>query len=258
MAVPEHIELGRLLREIARDARWQSEDEFPGSQEWADQVEKVLRFVEAEGELARYLSRLKARAAERQGALSEIHTAYFLHSLGFNITGWEPVVVPNRPGDLEISFKEHGSVFVEVKGPTWQGELARSEIHNGRTKQPKYITGDARFGNPAGRVMAAIDKALPKLGAAQGTLVVIADDLFVPLLDWPESAQSVMYGRIEKHLGRNGCSVVGGVLVLSPIVGANGFESRSHFIPNASAVSQCRLPLPVAKRLGQLAKAAGN
>ena len=197
MAVPNHVKLGPRLREIARGARWQSEDEFPGSQEWADQIEKALRFVEAEGELARYRPRLKARAAERQGALSEIQTAHFLHSLGFKIAGWEPVVVPNRPGDLEISLRGRRSVFVEVKGPTWKGELTQTEIRDGRTKQPKHIAGDARFGNPAGRVICAIDKALPKLGSSQANLVVVADDLFVHLLDWPESAQHVMCSRIE-------------------------------------------------------------
>jgi hypothetical protein len=54
----------------------------------------------------------------------------------------------DRPGDLEVRWRDSESIFAEVKGPGWDGELTQEEIKTGRQHAPKYSNAEARFVNP--------------------------------------------------------------------------------------------------------------
>lgn len=166
MPPPDGVNLGPLTRGVLDGAVWREESQFPASQVWADEVERVLSFLRAQDVFARFLPRLRAR--EREGALAEARAAFFLHRNGFRILRWESEEVPNHPGDLEIQWQEGERVFVEVKGPGWEGELTAEERRDGRTRLPKYINAEARAIEPTERVLYAVQKALPKLARAPG------------------------------------------------------------------------------------------
>lgn len=103
---------------------------------------------------------------------------------------WEPVAIDNRPGDLLVSLVDGRPVFVEVKAPTWQGELGRklktAEPDKAqqivyRINQVKYINAEARFVDPVGVTIDVIAKnAIPKLADDRPNLIVVGDDLFFP------------------------------------------------------------------------------
>jgi hypothetical protein len=86
--------------------------------------------------------------------------------------------VPDRPGDIDIQWMDGEPIFVEVRGPGWECDLA-PEVRSDRKLLPKYINGEARFVDAAGPFVKAIDKAVPKFLAARTNIVAIADDLFI-------------------------------------------------------------------------------
>ncbi len=80
-----------LLHSITNGAEWRTKDEFPAAPEWADVHERWLEFVEAKGELARFLPRLKKSAYQRDRTFSEIGIAFYLENNRFlAIIDWEP------------------------------------------------------------------------------------------------------------------------------------------------------------------------
>jgi hypothetical protein len=107
--------------------------------------------------------------------MAEARAAFFFHRNGFQILRWEPEEVPDHPGDLDIQWQESEPIFVEVKGPDWEGELTEAERVAGRTSLPKYINAEGRAIVPQERVLYAITRALPKLAEQRANLVVVVD-----------------------------------------------------------------------------------
>src|ERR1017187_1269680 len=54
---PRHLRIGPYLRTVAANAKWRTADEFPSCQEWADEVEKVLAFLDSQDQFERFLPR---------------------------------------------------------------------------------------------------------------------------------------------------------------------------------------------------------
>jgi len=94
MTPPKHVKLGSRTRAIVEGAIPNESDEFPAHQAWADDVERVLAFLEMQGQFQRYLPRLRARAKERDAALAEARAGFYFHQKNFSILQWEPVAVP--------------------------------------------------------------------------------------------------------------------------------------------------------------------
>lgn len=149
----------------------------------------------------RFLPRLRARESERDGALAEARTGFFFQRNGFRIVAWAPEAVLDRPGDMEVQWQDTEPVFVEVKGPGWEGELSAEEIRAGRRFLPKYINAEGRAVGPVARVVSAVDKALPKFAPDRINLVVVVDDLFVsPHLKFDVRGQRCLVYKKIKHL----------------------------------------------------------
>ena len=173
--------LGAYASDIYAKAKWAQEDEFPSNQQWADDLEKILKFAAAQRQLNKFTPKLTASASQRDSALAELRVAFHLHSQGLNISSWEPVGLPPKEGEFKVVDKTGREVFVEVKSPGWEGELSKDEINNGRARKPKYIQAEARSIAPWERIQFAVNKAYDKFLASIPNLLVIADDLFVGL-----------------------------------------------------------------------------
>jgi hypothetical protein len=153
-----------------------------------------------------------------------------------------------QPGDLEICWRDTEPIFVEVKGPGWEGELSPEEIRAGRQFLPKYINADARAVGPVKSVAYAIGKALPKFAPDRINLVVVVDDLFLSPTEMPKE---ILAGQISRELADPRFSSVGAVFLLNPVSysGHGQVEYRKFFISNEAATR----PLPTAVQQGLLA-----
>lgn len=226
MPPPENIKLGTFTRVILDGAVWREKDQFPAHQAWADEFERVLVFLNAQGQFGRFQNRLQS--GERDGALAEARAGFYFNRSGFRIIAWEPVAAPGKPpGDIEIVWRDTEAVFVEVKCPGWEGELGIEE-RAGRTKRPKHISAEARFIDPIERVIYVVGKALPKFDPGRANLVVVVDDLFVSPLD---VSSTILSGRLGRELVDTRYSTVSGVFLLNPVVYRAEVEYRAFLVP---------------------------
>jgi hypothetical protein len=241
MSPPDDVRLGPLTRAVLNCAVSREESSFPASQVWADEVERVLSFLQVQSVFKVFLPRLRSR--EWEGALAEARAGFFLHRNGFRILGWEPVAVPNHPGDIEVQWRDTEPIFVEVKGPGWEGELSVEEIRAGRKRLPRYINAEARVIDPTQRVLYTIGKALPKLAQHRANLVVVVDHWFVSPVELPRDR---LVGRIVRGLADPAMCTVAGVLLLNPVDHSGFVEYRKCYVPNNLAGH----PLPEPVHLG--------
>jgi hypothetical protein len=194
-------------------AAWRGTSVYPASQPWADELERLLAFLAAQGQFERFLSRLRGKESQLEGALAEIRLAYFLHRNGFAILEWEPVAVEGRPGDLSVSWQRGAPIFVEVKGPGWESELTADELKGARKGQGKYVDSEVRSVNSVDSVLRAIDKCLPKLAIGRANLVVIVDNLHISPTSIPDEW---LKSSVQQHISRPSGQAVSGVFFLRP------------------------------------------
>jgi hypothetical protein len=230
MPPPPEITLGPLTQRMLSGSVWSDATPFPAWQGWADDAESILRFLETQRVLDQFMPRLHAR--EWEGAFAEARVGYFFQQQGFQVLGWEPRAVPDHPGDIEIQWPDTDVMFVEVKGPGWEGELTIEERAAGRKQEPKYQNNDFRSVGSVDAVLKAIDKALPKFASDRGNVVAVADDLFFSPLEIPEP----LLGAIVDYVKDADYSLVSGVLLLQAIKPTDHpVEYRHYFIANPMA-----------------------
>lgn len=176
-AMREWMVLGPHVERVTDGISWPEPDKFPAHQEAADDLERLFDWVERQGEFERMLPRLRARARERDGAIAEIRAAWFLESLGFKVVSWQPAVASHR-GDFEVQWSDTPVIQVEVKQPTWESELSEEEKRGPRKKQPRFISGEARWTDTRVEVRRAAEKAMGQISANRPNLLVIVDRLF--------------------------------------------------------------------------------
>jgi len=210
-----------LLHNMRQGARWANQDDYPACPEVANEHERWLEFINGKGQLGRFLPRLRNRAAQRDETLAEIGVAYFLerHS-GLSIAQWEPAG-GRGTGEFQVALPAGAEMFVEVKSPGWEAEVAQFTRNRGRGKplrlaQPKHIEGDGGATVPWWNVRGAVRKAYEKvLPDTIPTLLVIHDDLIRPLHGWLYWVGIALYcprGRGQHdpksdYLGEDGCFV---------------------------------------------------
>src|SRR5262245_22890349 len=203
-----------VLCQVAQGAQWLGTDAFPSCTMWADEYEAWLRFVTNEGVLDHYRPRLQGSKERCEEAIAEIAVAYFfVRRCGLWILAWEPPGAGQTCGEFLLSADAAPPVFVEVKAPGWEQEIVQSEGRaNPRLKRPKYVDEEARATGPWASVRHAVAKAYPKLPAFLPGLLVIADDLFVPLADWELNVKIGLYsaraqGHTSGYLAEDGSCV---------------------------------------------------
>lgn len=249
-----------LLHDIAQGAQWFGADEFPSCLEWADEHEAWLRFVKGAGGLAHYLPRLKGPKERRDEAFAEIAVAYFLSTrCGMSVFEWEPRGAGGKLGEFLLGIGPQQPVFVEVKSPGWEDEVARSEGQaSPRLQQPKYVDAEGRATAPWAAVRHAVKKAYPKLPGTMPTLLVINDDLIVSLLNWNKGVTEIgLYtakspGHDSGYLAEDGpfvdkrCERLGGVGIFNVRLLSTGIEYRFALFENPHALPAVAVPPAVA------------
>ena len=169
------VTLGPLTDAMRAQARWRNEDHlYPAWQVYANEVERILHFADEQDQLTRYWPKLTARIQQRDSALDELRIAYHLYQNQFNIIKWEPVGLNDNKGEYLVRGESDVDIFVEVKGPRWEGELNQEEIQAGRAKQPKDLYLDGRAVAPWRRIQFEVEKAYKKFVPTIPNLLVIS------------------------------------------------------------------------------------
>ncbi len=205
--IPErHLRLHRTQQ----GAGWVGKDDYPTSPTVADEHERWLGFVDENGELDRFLPRLRDRARQRDETLAEIKVGYFLDkNCGLPICVWGPPGAGKTFGEYLVGLPDGRQMFVEVKAPGWESEVVKAEGHrSARLAKPKHIHAEAGSTAPWKSVRDSVSKAYPKMPDDKPTLLVLCDDLPVSLNDWPPSAlepgNDSFFGSTHERLGAVG------------------------------------------------------
>jgi len=235
---------------MCKNASWCHLDPFfPSNHVLADEIERVLSFLENKGQFDRYLPVLRGKLTQRDGAIAEARVAFFFNRNGFSIISWEPPGEKNRLGEFEIIWPNTKPIFVEVKGPRWEGELNDEELHRARCKEQKYPNGETRFVQPVERVIFEAEKAIPKfLPDKSNLLVVVGYLLFVPPSDLPKK---IIMPQLISALSDERFSRIGGIMIFDIQYNnkSESIEYQTIFINNPKALPVCTIPLTVAQGL---------
>ena len=177
------LPLGSLAKSHLGSHPWS--DGYPALPSDVEELEHLLSFAQAETRIDDFVARLKGRPKQRDETLNELRVGLGLKALGYRIVGWEPRGQNRRKLEYSIQRDAEDVVFVEVKSPGWEGELAPEERRRGRANQPKYMLGEHRGGPLATwqDIRTCVTKAYPKFAPGCQNLLVIADDFRVPLDD---------------------------------------------------------------------------
>jgi hypothetical protein len=250
MPIPDEVKLGPLANCMFSGASWWCQDDFPSNQLWADELERVLSHLEAHGQLQRYLPNLRGKLTQRNGALAEARFSFFLCCNGFRITSWQPRGGSNSFGEFEIQWKSSPPIFVEIKAPTWEGELSKSEQMSKRKQAGKYQHAETRTLDTIGKVIEAIDKSRKQNKFAMGRpnlLVVYVCNLFVSPR---ELSPKIVLPKIQSAL--NKLPSLGAVIIFDAICRGLTIEYHFKMIENSTRHCSGKLPNEAKQRIRDL------
>lgn len=205
-----------LLRLMAEGAHWRGRDEYPTLPGVADEHERWLEFLDGHGQLPCYLPRLRGPIERRDDTLAEIAVGYFLERWGgLPIIEWAPVLANGKRGEFLVRLPGGGPLFIEVKSPSWRAEIARARGQGSpRLLQPRYIHAEGGSTAPWRGVRDSVRRASGQTPGTMPTMLVINDNLFVPLNNWPLNVEIALYcprghgtHPAESYLAEDGCFV---------------------------------------------------
>jgi hypothetical protein len=222
------------------------------NESWKNEIEKWLLYIKNKGELERYLPRLtKMNNIKIFEAISEISSAYLLEIiLKLKVTNWEVPTIRDQNVDFTIDLYLE-EVYCEVKSPSWQSELSDKEKLGIRKTQGKYKKNEVRFFGHWRNINYAIKKAYTKFLNNYKNLVILNDNLFVGILDFPSDSQikialyndSVAYGGIKGVFVNRDYENVGGVLFININPSSQENIYKYKFADNPNALNPYNLPL---------------
>ena len=188
------LRLGPVARKLISPDKWN--DGYPGPVAYSRELDALLDWADAKGCLWRFQSRLESKSTQRDEAIAELRLAFLLDSTGFPIVGWDPPGANGKRGEYLLATPENTDVFVELKAPGWESELTPAQLAAGRQHKPKY---DGMGGGAVGNFMAVHQcitrpNCYPKFTNNQPNLLIIADDLNLPLHDTLFQAEGALYG----------------------------------------------------------------
>jgi hypothetical protein len=189
-------------------------DEWPGSQEWADEIERILAFLEAQGQLTpeRFLNQMRGDLRQREGAFAHARVAYWLTRNGYRIERWEPKEVGH--GDLEFRHRSGALVFCEVKFRSWQSDLSKEEIKAGRGRELPYKNGEVIWSDANGAVVAAARKTaeMKKFTPERPNLLVVVSGLRTSMM------REIDPERLAMQIADEAFGPIGAVLCFEPVL----------------------------------------
>lgn len=109
----------------------QYNDDFGWSSEWNEEINKWLSFVQSVNATWYESNKSRVRnSKQRDELLGEYKTLYYFGKiLGCKITQFEPVGNESKKNDFVFEDKSNTEWYVEVKSPSWRGEVSK-EIDN--------------------------------------------------------------------------------------------------------------------------------
>ena len=219
---------------------------------WKNEINKWLLFVKDKGELERFIPRLtKMDDIKRGEVLAEISSAYVIEKiLNYTIVRWEELTKNGKNVDFVLNAKSE-EIYCEVKSPSWQSELSKEEKIGVRKTQPKYKNHEVRTFAHWKNTRYAIKKAYPKFLSNCKNLVIISDNLFVGILDFPtDSAIDIaLFDDKKVYNDEKGVFVdydyekIGGILFININPGSKRGIYKCKFIANPNALKKYNLPI---------------
>jgi len=222
---------------------------FPMETTSSDELEKLLEFSDSQNQFERFLGRISKAADNRMDeVVQELRTAFFFYRNGFPICRWEPSGLLGKIGEYSLRA-DRQEVFVEVKSPGWEAELSPEEIKAGRTKQPKYIQGDARAVAPWLQVRDCMKRAYCKFTDAQPNLLVIADDFHMSLTEEDDSQfeialfeKTTVFNKEAGYFANSSYERLGGIGIFSVRLTTDGLAYAYKGITNPFSLERTRVP----------------
>ena len=218
---------------------------------WKKEIEKWLIYIKEKGELDRFKPRLQKMDYRKiKETLAEISSAYLLEEiLNYKVTDWEVDTANNSNVEFTIK-KDSKDIYCEVKSPSWQSELSDEEKVGKRKKQGKYINNEVRFFGHWRNIRYAIKKAYPKFLKDCYNLVILQDDLIVPILNFPTDIQIkiALYedtGLYDKEIGcfaSKDYENVGGVFLIDINPSKKETKYKCKFYENPHVLKPYNLP----------------
>lgn len=239
--------LGPVARKLLSPDAWT--DGYPGPAACIKELDVLLKFAAEKRCLPRFVPMLEAGNNQRDEALNELRLAYLLENLGFPVIQWDPPGSRGKVGEFLLNSPEHTPIFTEIKSPGWESELSPVEIKAGRAKQPKYI---GRGGGPVGNWKAvhrciSSPKTYPKFSSGQANLLIISDDLRLPLHDSLFQVEGALYGERasvwgEGYFTNDHFENLGGLAVFNAFSNVRGLEYEFVAFQNPHALPSTKLP----------------
>jgi hypothetical protein len=235
------VVLGPFTAKVVAAAEWSSRHlKCPSSEKWAEEFERVFAFANGQSQFVNYFSRLTKSYSQFDSSLAELRIAYHLDQNGFPVVRWEPVAASGNAGEFVIRAGA-SDVFVEVKSPGWESELEPAEIAAGRARQPKYQDQGGSV-EPWKAIRFAITKAYKKFDTGVPNLLVIADDLFVPLeIALDMYAERALYSR-DGYFADSSCEKLGGIGIFWVTSDSEAVRHHMKLYENKSALPTAKLP----------------
>jgi len=217
--------------------------------EMKNEINKWLVFIQNKNQLKRYLPRLKDYKTRRDEALAEICSAYVIEvKLKYPVIRWEEKTVGGK--DIDFIIRDGlDEIYCEVKSPGWESELKKKERLSGRKGLPKHINGESRPIAPWRAIRYALKKSYPKFLPNCKNLVIVNDDLFVKILDFPENIDIALfedtgiYNNEKGYFVSNDFENIGGILILNWGLKTR-IEYRYKFIANKNSKKPFLIRLP--------------
>lgn len=241
--------LGPAARRLISPDRWT--DGYPGSVAHSRELDVLLDWANKRNYLKRFVPNIEAKDAQRDETLNELRLAYLFDHTGFRVVQLDPPGANNKIGEYLLGSPEETNVFVELKSRGWESELSKEEIAAGRQHQPKYpnqVEGGA-VGNwgPVQRCIKS-EKTYPKFTDNQPNLLIIADDLKVPLHLSLKHVRAALFGPAppypeDGYFNSGRFEKIGGLGIFgsSSLLGA-GVEYEFLIYSNPHALPATRLP----------------
>jgi hypothetical protein len=238
----------RELAEMISRKLWQGDEaQYVPVQEYIEEIISLLNFLCKHQQYEKYASRFLGKYTQVNGALAEVRVSYFLEKIGFIIVEWEPPGAGNHEGEFIVKTGDSSKIFVEVKAPTWEGELTDEEKIGERKKQMKNLHAEARFVDPVSLIKKAIDKAAPKFKDDQLNLLAVASYLsFMPPFEMP---RDIFEPCIKDELLKMNIENLSGIFILGIENLGKGNKYKSFYIRNPNVKSISSLPKEVEARL---------
>ncbi|MFH1286976.1 MAG: hypothetical protein ABII02_04485 [Candidatus Magasanikbacteria bacterium] len=159
------------------------DDDFGYHPIWNAEINKWLEFVYGLNKNFYDTGKTDiAKPEKRDAFLGEIKAVYFCHKF---LKGKQFKLEPNTEIDFEYE-KSGVKIFVEVKSPSWHGEIFKDdsltiEQKKKRKGSPQYINGEGRSFSPRDAIEDSIKNSLHKFKKNKKNILMITPNMFVGL-----------------------------------------------------------------------------